>query len=76
MKAALIRAIGGGPELGEADASARDSGRALVEIHAVSLNPIDIALASGKHYLGPPKTPYIPGSEGVGNVRLPRPSFT
>ena len=68
MKAALIREIGGGPELAEAEAPARDSGRALVEIHAVSLNPIDIALASGKHYLGPPKTPYIPGSEGVGTV--------
>jgi NADPH2:quinone reductase len=68
VKAALIREIGGGPELAEADASARDSGRALVEIHAVSLNPIDIALASGKHYLGPPKTPYIPGSEGVGTI--------
>jgi NADPH2:quinone reductase len=68
VKAALIREIGGGPELAEADASARDSGRALVEIHAVSLNPIDIALASGKHYLGPPKTPYLPGSEGVGTI--------
>jgi NADPH:quinone reductase-like Zn-dependent oxidoreductase len=69
VKAALIREIGGGPELAEADAPARDSGRALVEIRAVSLNPIDIALATGKHYLGPPRTPYIPGSEGVGIVR-------
>lgn len=68
MKAALIREIGSGPELAEADAPTRDSGRALVEIHAVSLNPIDIALASGKHYLGPPDTPYVPGSEGVGTV--------
>ena len=68
MKAALIREIGGLPELAEADAPTRDSGRALVEIQAVSLNPIDIALATGKHYLGPPKTPYVPGSEGVGVI--------
>jgi NADPH2:quinone reductase len=68
VKAALIREIGGLPEVGETDPPERDSGRALVEIHAVSLNPIDIALATGKHYLGPPKTPYIPGSEGVGVV--------
>jgi len=68
VKAALIREIGGLPELAEADAPTRDSGRALVEIHAVSLNPIDIALATGKHYLGPPKTPYVPGSEGVGVI--------
>jgi NADPH2:quinone reductase len=67
VKAALIRAIGGIPEIAEVDAPER-SGRALVQIHAVALNPIDIALAAGKHYLGPPETPYIPGSEGVGVV--------
>ena len=68
MRAALIREIDGLPEPAEIDAPERDEGRALVEIHAVPLNPIDIALASGKHYLGPPKTPYVPGSEGVGTV--------
>jgi NADPH:quinone reductase-like Zn-dependent oxidoreductase len=68
VKAALIHEIGGLPEVGEADAPQREEERALVEVHAVSLNPIDIALATGKHYLGPPKTPYIPGSEGVGTV--------
>jgi NADPH2:quinone reductase len=68
VKAALIREIGGIAEPAEADAPERDQGRALVEIHAVPLNPIDIALSAGKHYLGPPKTPYIPGSEGVGVV--------
>jgi len=25
-------------------------------------------LATGKHYLGPPETPYVPGSEGVGTI--------
>jgi len=68
VRAALIREIDGLPEPAEIDAPERDEGRALVEIHAVPLNPIDIALASGKHYLGPPKTPYVPGSEGVGTV--------
>ena len=68
MRAALIREIDGLPEPAEIDAPERDEGRTLVEIHAVPLNPIDIALASGKHYLGPPKTPYVPGSEGVGTV--------
>jgi NADPH:quinone reductase-like Zn-dependent oxidoreductase len=68
VKAVLIREIGGLPELAEIDSPASDSGRALVEIDAVPLNPIDIALAAGKHYLGPPKTPYVPGSEGVGRI--------
>jgi len=66
VKAALINEIGGTPELAEIGAPEPDSSRVLVEVHAVPLNPIDIALASGKHYLGPPKTPYVPGSEAVG----------
>jgi NADPH:quinone reductase-like Zn-dependent oxidoreductase len=68
VKAALIREIGGLPELGQADEPDRDAGRALVRIHAVPLNPLDVVLASGKHYLGPPETPYVPGSEGVGTI--------
>lgn len=68
MRAALIREIGGLPTLAETDAPERGAGRALVQIHAVPLNPIDVALATGKHYLGPPKTPYVPGSEGVGTI--------
>jgi NADPH:quinone reductase len=66
VKAALINEIGGTPELALIGAPEPDSSRVLVEVHAVPLNPIDIALASGKHYLGPPKTPYVPGSEAVG----------
>jgi NADPH:quinone reductase-like Zn-dependent oxidoreductase len=68
VRAALIREIGGLPTLAETDAPERGAGRALVQIHAVPLNPIDVALATGKHYLGPPKTPYVPGSEGVGTI--------
>ena len=65
MKAALIREIGGLPELAETDApSATPVGRSF-EIHAVPLNPIDVALASGKHYLGPSEDavrPWLGGS--------------
>jgi NADPH2:quinone reductase len=68
VKAALIREIGGLPEIAETDPPERGAGRVLVRIHAVPLNPIDAVLASGKHYLGPPKTPYVPGSEGVGTI--------
>jgi NADPH:quinone reductase-like Zn-dependent oxidoreductase len=68
MRAALVREIGSAPELAEVELPERDAERALVAIHAVPLNPIDIALASGTHYLGPPETPYVPGSEGVGTI--------
>jgi NADPH:quinone reductase len=68
VKAALINEIGGTPDLAEIDAPDVDASRLFIEVQAVPLNPIDIALASGKHYLGPPKTPYVPGSEAVGTV--------
>jgi NADPH2:quinone reductase len=68
VKAALIRELGRLPEPAEVDPPTREQGRALVEMHAVPLNPVDIVLATGRHYLGPPKTPYVPGSEGIGTV--------
>jgi NADPH2:quinone reductase len=68
VRGALVREIGQLPEPAEVPKPTREPGRALIEIHAVPLNPIDVALAAGRHYLGPPKTPYVPGSEGVGIV--------
>ncbi|MEO8290207.1 MAG: zinc-binding alcohol dehydrogenase family protein [Gaiellaceae bacterium] len=68
MRGALVKELGRLPEPAEVDAPAPEPGRALVEIRAVPLNPIDIALAAGRHYLGPPPIPYVPGSEGVGVV--------
>src|SRR5207248_2690794 len=34
-----------------------------------ALNPIDVKIASGTFYAGPPEVPYAPGREGVGLVR-------
>ena len=65
MKAALIRELGGGPEL--ADRS-EPSGEAIHEISAVSLNPIDINVAAGRYFGGHPEFPYVPGCEGVGRT--------
>ena len=72
MKAALIREIGGLPELAETDVPERASGRALVRIHAVPLNPIDVVLASGKHLHGPSEDPVRPGLGGRGHDRRGR----
>jgi NADPH2:quinone reductase len=68
VRAALLRELGSVPELDEIREPTREDGRALIRMRAVPLNPIDIALGAGTHYLGPPKTPYVPGSEGVGIV--------
>ena len=40
----------------------------LVEVEAVALNPLDIAVANGRFYGGSPPLPYVPGCEAVGRT--------
>ncbi|MGH9268144.1 MAG: alcohol dehydrogenase catalytic domain-containing protein, partial [Acidimicrobiales bacterium] len=35
---------------------------------AVALNPLDLAVASGRFYGGSPPLPYVPGLDGIGRV--------
>src|SRR5437016_13742012 len=69
MRAAVVREVGATPELAELPDPKRGDGEALVEVRAAALNPIDLAIASGRFYAGPPQVPYAPGREGVGVVR-------
>ena len=69
MRAAVVREVGSPPEPGELPDPQRGDGEALLEVHAAALNPIDVAIASGRFYAGPPQVPYAPGREGVGVVR-------
>ena len=69
MRAAIVREVGSPPEPGELPDPQRHDGEALVEVRAAALNPIDVAIASGRFYAGPPRVPYAPGREGVGIVR-------
>ena len=47
---------------------AEPAGGTVVEVEAVSLNPIDVAVGSGRFYGGHPPLPYVPGCEAVGRV--------
>jgi len=38
----------------------------VVQVTAAAISRVDISLASGKHYLGAPPLPSVPGREGVG----------
>jgi len=69
MRAAVVREVGASPEPGELPDPKPSEGEALVEVHAAALNPIDLAIASGRFYAGLPKVPYAPGREGAGVVR-------
>jgi NADPH:quinone reductase-like Zn-dependent oxidoreductase len=69
MRAAVVRGVGATPEPGELPDPVPGDGEALIEVHTAALNPIDITIASGRFYAGPPHVPYAPGREGVGVVR-------
>ena len=60
MRAAHVVELGAPPVAVEVD------GGGSVEILAVALNPVDLAVAAGRFYGGHPPLPYIPGSEAVG----------
>jgi NADPH2:quinone reductase len=66
MRAALIREPGNQPEFVEDHPE--PEGDHVVDVTAAPLNPVDLSIASGKFYVGPPNTPYVPGTEGVGRT--------
>ena len=65
MRAALIREPGAAPELVEDHGEPEGD---VVEVTAAPVNPVDLSIASGRFYAGPPNTPYVPGTEGVGRT--------
>jgi NADPH2:quinone reductase len=68
MRAAQISELGGAPLVAEVGEPVAD-GREIVEVLAVALNPLDLAVAAGRFYGGHPPLPYVPGSEAVGRTR-------
>lgn len=68
MRAAIISRYAEPPSIGERREPEAAEGRTIVALHAASLNPADIAVASGVFPAGSPPLPYVPGIEGVGTV--------
>jgi NADPH2:quinone reductase len=66
VRAAVIRELGGAPEVADVPDPAEGI---LVEVLAAPLNPIDLAVASGRVPAGHPPLPYVPGCEAVGRRR-------
>ncbi len=61
MRAAILREVGGTPQVGEFE----DPGDTdVVEVRLAGLNPVDLILASGAR--GDPTTPSVVGQEGIG----------
>jgi NADPH2:quinone reductase len=55
-------------ELGKAPEPVDEEAAGEIEVLAVALNPLDLAVAAGRFYGGHPPLPYVPGCEAV--VRL------
>ena len=68
MRGAVIDRIGRPPVVKEIEEPKRGAGQALILVIAASINPLDLSIASGRYYGGPPDVPYVPGTEGVGLV--------
>lgn len=68
MRAVSISAWGAAPVVGDVAEPAAGPGRALVRVRAAGLNPVDLAIASGRFYLPLPDPPFVAGAECMGEV--------
>jgi NADPH:quinone reductase len=68
MRAAQISELGGTPAVAEIAEPVAD-GREIVDVLAVALNPLDLAVAAGRFYGGHPPLPYVPCCEAAGRTR-------
>jgi NADPH2:quinone reductase len=55
-------------QLGQPPTPVEIEGAGEVEVRAVALNPLDLAVAAGRFYGGHPPLPYVPGCEAVGRL--------
>jgi len=65
VRAARLHELGGVPSVDDVGAP---EGPNVVAVVAAGLNPVDVAIGSGRFYGGSPETPYVVGSEAVGNA--------
>ena len=69
VRAAIVTELGQSPEVGERPDPPSADGKVVLEVLAAPLNPLDIAVGSGRYFAGNPPVPYVPGSEAVGRRR-------
>ena len=63
MRAARLHELGGTPQVDELP---EPGGEPILEVTASALNPLDVAIGTGRFYGGSPEPPYVIGSEAVG----------
>jgi NADPH2:quinone reductase len=68
VRALVVTELGAPPDLRDVPEPVRQTGEALIELLAASINPVDLGVASGRFFAGSPPVPYVAGAEGVGRV--------
>jgi NADPH2:quinone reductase len=68
VRAVVVEELGRDPTALDVGEPAPGTDDVIVELIAAALNPVDLAVASGKFYGGHPPLPYIPCTEAVGRV--------
>jgi NADPH:quinone reductase-like Zn-dependent oxidoreductase len=67
-EAAVVGKLGAPPRPGQYPLADPGPGQALIRVGAAALNPIDLLISAGRHPVGAPPVPHVPGVEGVGRV--------
>jgi NADPH:quinone reductase-like Zn-dependent oxidoreductase len=68
MRAVELHTPGEPPAVVDRPAPVPAAGEWLVALTAAPITPLDLLCASGRSYFGVPRTPYVPGVQGVGTV--------
>jgi NADPH:quinone reductase-like Zn-dependent oxidoreductase len=68
VRAAVIETAGHPPRVVEQEPPAAAPGVLTIAVKAAPITPLDRLCASGSSYFGLPRTPYVPGVQGVGVV--------
>jgi len=72
VRAAVLHTPGEPPTFGDHPEPPVGDGRTRVRVSAAPVVPLDLLCASGTSYFGVPRTPYVPGVQGVGVVDASR----
>jgi len=68
VRAVEVHATGEPPAVVERAEPEPGPGQVVVRVSAAPIVPLDLLCASGTSYFGVPRTPYVPGVQGVGTV--------
>ena len=68
VRAVVIREYGQAPATEDWTAPTAAAGQSLIRFEAAGLNPVDLAIASGRFYMPLPAAPCVAGAEAVGVV--------